>query len=105
MKALTRSRMAAAGTAVTVAVAAAVFAATSPSNADTLATSYTVTVGTVGTYSHPTDTSASTYIDKDGTFYFQQSASLYGSTQPPTGTSSPARTSTPRRDRARSATP
>ncbi|MEJ2855103.1 MULTISPECIES: RICIN domain-containing protein [unclassified Saccharothrix] len=46
------------------------------------AATYTVTYGTTGSYAHPTDTPASTFIDKDGTFYFQQSASLYGATQP-----------------------
>ncbi|MGH3715322.1 MAG: ricin-type beta-trefoil lectin domain protein [Micromonosporaceae bacterium] len=39
-------------------------------------------MGSRGTYSHPTDTPAHPYVDKDGTFYFQQSASLYGATQP-----------------------
>ncbi|MFD8972638.1 MULTISPECIES: RICIN domain-containing protein [unclassified Streptomyces] len=39
---------------------------------------YTVTVGTIGAYGHPTDTPASSYIDKDGKYYFQQSAALYG---------------------------
>ncbi|MFD0569440.1 hypothetical protein ACFQ0T_09375 [Kitasatospora gansuensis] len=33
-------------------------------------------------YTHPTDTPAVPYIDKDGTFYFQQSAALYGKTDP-----------------------
>lgn len=46
------------------------------------AATYTVTYGSTGSYAHPTDTPASTFIDKDGTFYFQQSASLYGATQP-----------------------
>jgi len=50
---------------------------TAPPNA-----SYTVTVGSKGTWSTPTDTPAGTYIDKDGTFYFQQSAALYGATEP-----------------------
>lgn len=43
---------------------------------------YTITIGSTGTYRFPTDTPASPYIDQDGTFYFQQSASLYGATQP-----------------------
>ncbi|MFC7615463.1 hypothetical protein ACFQV2_20150 [Actinokineospora soli] len=60
---------------------AAVLAAGGSSTAAPLAT-YTVTVDSIGGYSHPTDTPAGTYIDKDGTFYFQQSASLYGATQP-----------------------
>ncbi|MEV4397085.1 RICIN domain-containing protein [Nonomuraea sp. NPDC049607] len=44
--------------------------------------SYTITVDSTGRYAHPTDTPAATYIDKDGTFYFQQSAALYGSSDP-----------------------
>ncbi|TCO57301.1 RICIN domain-containing protein [Actinocrispum wychmicini] len=82
MKVLLRSRSARLATAGTAAVVvAAVFGVVTPSTAASLA-SYTVTVNSTGTYPHPTDTPASTYIDKDGTFYFQQSASLYGSTEP-----------------------
>ncbi|MFF1819571.1 RICIN domain-containing protein [Kribbella sp. NPDC058245] len=44
--------------------------------------SYTITVGTKGTWTTPTDTPAAPYIDKDGTFYFQQSAALYGASDP-----------------------
>lgn len=43
---------------------------------------YTVSVGSTGSYAYPTDTSAIPYIDKDGTFYFQQSAALYGAGDP-----------------------
>lgn len=43
---------------------------------------YTISVGSPVSYPYPTDTPAAPYIDKDGRFYFQQSASLYGSTQP-----------------------
>ncbi|MEU4393783.1 RICIN domain-containing protein [Kribbella sp. NPDC023855] len=50
---------------------------TAPPNA-----AYTITVGSKGSWSTPTDTPAGTYIDKDGTFYFQQSAALYGATEP-----------------------
>ncbi len=39
---------------------------------------YSVTVGSTGSYAHPTDTPAAPYIDKDGSFWFQQSAALYG---------------------------
>ncbi|MFD9948888.1 RICIN domain-containing protein [Nonomuraea sp. NPDC059023] len=46
------------------------------------AATYTISVGSTGTWSHPTDTPAMPYIDKNGTFYFQQSAALYGATQP-----------------------
>ncbi|MFB7593966.1 RICIN domain-containing protein [Streptomyces sp. NPDC056160] len=39
---------------------------------------YTVTVGAKGSWPHPDDTPAAPYIDKDGTFHFQQAHSLYG---------------------------
>ncbi|MFI6421847.1 RICIN domain-containing protein [Streptomyces sp. NPDC050842] len=45
------------------------------------AATYSVTVGAKGSWTHPDDTPAATYIDKDGTFYFQQAHALYGSTQ------------------------
>lgn len=45
------------------------------------AATYSVTVGAKGAWSQPDDTPASPYIDKDGTFYFQQAHALYGSTQ------------------------
>ncbi|MFC0623355.1 RICIN domain-containing protein [Kribbella deserti] len=56
---------------------AATATTTAPPNA-----SYTITVGSKGSWTTPTDTPAGTYIDKDGTFYFQQSAALYGATDP-----------------------
>ncbi|MFE2408528.1 RICIN domain-containing protein [Kitasatospora sp. NPDC059408] len=43
---------------------------------------YTVTVGAPTPFTHPTDTPAVPYVDKDGTFYFQQSAALYGKNDP-----------------------
>ncbi|GAA0589481.1 RICIN domain-containing protein [Streptomyces crystallinus] len=43
---------------------------------------YTVSIGSVSPYKYPTDTPASSYVDKDGTFYFQQSAALYGAKDP-----------------------
>ncbi|WP_045075891.1 RICIN domain-containing protein [Psychromicrobium lacuslunae] len=46
------------------------------------ATTYTITSGTVVPYNTPTDTPANPYIDKDGTFYFQQSAALYAQNDP-----------------------
>ncbi|RAJ46333.1 ricin-type beta-trefoil lectin protein [Kitasatospora sp. SolWspMP-SS2h] len=46
------------------------------------AATYTVGVGSPVPYAHPTDTQASPYLDKDGTFYFQQSAALYGANDP-----------------------
>ncbi|MFJ3583173.1 RICIN domain-containing protein [Streptomyces sp. NPDC090127] len=46
------------------------------------APTYTVTVGAKGSWTHPDDTPAAPYIDKDGTFYFQQAHALYGATDP-----------------------
>ncbi|MFG2640316.1 RICIN domain-containing protein [Streptomyces sp. NPDC048370] len=46
------------------------------------AATYTVTVGAKGSWTHPDDTPAAPYVDKDGTFYFQQAHALYGATQP-----------------------
>jgi hypothetical protein len=45
-------------------------------------TTYTVTVGTPVPFSHPTDTPATPYVDRDGTFHYQQSAALYGADDP-----------------------
>lgn len=45
------------------------------------ATTYTVSVGaTTKPYQYPDDAPATPYIDKDGTFYFQQSHALYEAT-------------------------
>lgn len=41
---------------------------------------YGVTVGTLGPWSNPDDTSASPFIDKDGTFHYESAHSLYGLT-------------------------
>ncbi|MET9727794.1 RICIN domain-containing protein [Streptomyces zaomyceticus] len=46
------------------------------------AATYTVTVGAKGPWTHPDDTPAGAYIDKDGTFYFQQAHALYGANDP-----------------------
>ncbi|WMX48763.1 RICIN domain-containing protein [Streptomyces roseicoloratus] len=56
-------------------------AAPAPAPAGATAT-YTVTVGAKGSWTHPDDTPASPYIDKDGTFYFQQAHALYGANDP-----------------------
>ncbi|MEU3842892.1 RICIN domain-containing protein [Streptomyces sp. NPDC028635] len=39
---------------------------------------YTVTVGAKGAWTHPDDTPAAPYLDRDGTFYYQQAHALYG---------------------------
>jgi len=44
--------------------------------------SYTVSVGSTKSFPNPDDTPASPFIDKDGTFYYQSSHSLYGATDP-----------------------
>ncbi|SEG80565.1 hypothetical protein SAMN05216223_11255 [Actinacidiphila yanglinensis] len=72
-----RKRLAAALLAVAL-VGAGASAASSASAAPAEATGYTVSVGTTGTYAHPTDTPASSFVDKDGTYYFQQSDGEYG---------------------------
>lgn len=45
---------------------------------------YSVTVGTPVPFNHPTDTPATPYLDRDGTFHYQQSAALYGAKDPRT---------------------
>ncbi|MFG2774212.1 RICIN domain-containing protein [Streptomyces sp. NPDC048350] len=55
---------------------------TSSAESAPAAATYTVTVGSKGSWSHPDDTPAAPYLDKDGTFYFQQAHALYGATQP-----------------------
>ena len=42
--------------------------------------SYTITVGDKGHFQSPDDTPATSYIDKDGTYYYQSAHSLYGKT-------------------------
>ncbi|MFF2777586.1 RICIN domain-containing protein [Streptomyces sp. NPDC058052] len=55
--------------------------APAPTPASATAT-YTVTVGAKGSWNRPDDTPASPYIDKDGTFYYQQAHALYGANDP-----------------------
>ena len=40
--------------------------------------SYTITVGSKGAFGTPDDTPSVSYIDKDGTYYYQSAHSLYG---------------------------
>ncbi|MFE2163498.1 RICIN domain-containing protein [Streptomyces sp. NPDC059447] len=56
--------------------------AASTAAASATAPAYTVTVGAKGSWTHPDDTPAGTYVDKDGTFYFQQAHALYGADDP-----------------------
>ncbi|MFF9098146.1 RICIN domain-containing protein [Streptomyces sp. NPDC014802] len=46
------------------------------------AADYTVTVGAPGPWSNPDDTPAAPYLDKDGTFHYQQAHALYGADDP-----------------------
>ncbi|WP_426361787.1 RICIN domain-containing protein [Streptomyces sp. E-08] len=72
------------GAAVALAVAAAGADALLPGSASAApeAATYTVSVGSKGSWTHPTDTPAAPYIDKDGTFFYQQSHALYGASDP-----------------------
>ncbi|GAA1964765.1 RICIN domain-containing protein [Amycolatopsis minnesotensis] len=62
------------------AVVAAAFLA--PATASAAESPYSISIGSTAPYAHPTDTPAGAFVDKDGTFYFQQSAALYGADQP-----------------------
>ncbi|MFR9796755.1 RICIN domain-containing protein [Streptomyces sp. MS06] len=59
-------------------VAAGSAVLSTPQRSAAAAPTYTVTVGAKGSWSHPDDTPAYPYIDKDGTFYYQEAHSLYG---------------------------
>ncbi|MGV9264200.1 RICIN domain-containing protein [Kitasatospora sp. NPDC003701] len=78
-----RTLAAALATALTTALLALGGAPTQPAAAAAPGSAgYTITVGSPTSYAHPTDTPAVPYVDKDGTFYFQQSAALYGTDEP-----------------------
>lgn len=71
------------GLRIRAAVAAACCAALAWSGSAAAAgPAYTVTLGPTGSYPYPDDTPASPFIDRDGQFYFQSSASLYGAKDP-----------------------
>ncbi|MFJ7960286.1 RICIN domain-containing protein [Streptomyces sp. NPDC096319] len=74
----TPRRRRAAAFAAAALLATAGTALTPTASAAPAAASYTVTVGAKGSWTTPDDTPAGTYIDKDGTFYFQQAHALYG---------------------------
>ncbi|MFG3101065.1 RICIN domain-containing protein [Streptomyces sp. NPDC048182] len=59
-------------------VAAGGAALATPPAADAAAPTYRVNVGAKGTWNRPDDTPAAPYIDKDGTFYYEQAHALYG---------------------------
>ncbi|MFD5463843.1 RICIN domain-containing protein [Kitasatospora sp. NPDC127059] len=55
-------------------------ASAAPAKHAPAAPAYTVTIGSTGPYNYADDTPAAPYLDKDGTFHFQESHSLYGAT-------------------------
>jgi hypothetical protein len=57
--------------------------ALTPASATPPNATYTVTVGSTGSYPFGTDSPATPYIDKDGTFYFQESFSQYDAATSP----------------------
>ncbi len=59
-------------------------AAPAPALSPATDATYSVTVGTPVPFTHPTDTPAVPYLDRDGTFHYQQSAALYGAEDPRT---------------------
>ncbi|MFJ5127068.1 RICIN domain-containing protein [Streptomyces sp. NPDC088555] len=78
-----RRRLAGAVVAMTLAVVGGSALTTTSATADAPAdATYTIAVGSKGSWTQPDDTPAAPYIDKDGTFYFQQAHALYGATEP-----------------------
>lgn len=65
----------------TAALVAAGGTVATPASAEVPGASYTVTVTSKGPWTHPDDTPAAGYIDKDGAYYYQQAHALYGATQ------------------------
>ncbi|MCX5136588.1 RICIN domain-containing protein [Streptomyces sp. NBC_00340] len=53
---------------------------TRPASAE--APTFTVSVGAKGAWTHPDDSPAATYIDKDGSFHYQSAHALYGADDP-----------------------
>jgi len=54
--------------------------ATTVTAAKKATTTYAINVGSIGTFGNADDTPADPFIDKDGSFYYQSSHSLYGPT-------------------------
>ncbi|WP_394940279.1 RICIN domain-containing protein [Psychromicrobium sp. YIM B11713] len=67
---------------LTAAACAALAIGATTASPATAAATYTLSSGAVVPYTTPTDTPANPFIDKDGTFYFQQSAALYAQSDP-----------------------
>ncbi|PKV83714.1 RICIN domain-containing protein [Streptomyces sp. TLI_146] len=79
---MSRLRRALAAAAAAIPLLAGVVSAPNPASAAAPDATYTISIGSVNPYKYPTDTPAASYVDKDGTFYFQQSAALYGASEP-----------------------
>ncbi|MFF1413757.1 RICIN domain-containing protein [Streptomyces sp. NPDC058289] len=75
-------------TAIALAATAAVLfgtLATAPASARSTQSptaTYTVSIGAKGSWTHPDDTPAATYIDKNGAFYYQSAHALYAANDP-----------------------
>lgn len=67
---------------VMAAVAAGAAAQPSTARANQMPRSFTVSVGPGGGFRYPDDTPAESFMTSDGTYYFQESDSLYGAGQP-----------------------
>ncbi|MDT0609214.1 RICIN domain-containing protein [Streptomyces lancefieldiae] len=72
------NRLALVAVATALALAGTASLGTPPASAADPDATYSVTVGAKGPWTRPDDTPAGTYIDKDGTFYYQQAHALYG---------------------------
>ncbi|MCX5208331.1 RICIN domain-containing protein [Kitasatospora sp. NBC_00240] len=68
--------------ALTAALLGLAVGAVSPASAAPPTGTYTVGVGSPVPYAYPNDTPSAPYVDKDGTFYFQQSNAQYEATGP-----------------------
>ena len=77
-----RALAAVAALAATAAITVSPLTATTASATPPSAT-YSVTVDSTGSFPYQTDSPASPYIDKDGTFYFQQSYNQYDAATTP----------------------
>ncbi|NEB78718.1 RICIN domain-containing protein, partial [Streptomyces sp. SID14478] len=78
MSARSRARTVAALAAVTAVLIGT--AAAGPATADT--PTYTVTIGQKGPWTHPDDSPAATFVDKDGSFHYQSAHALYDAKDP-----------------------
>ncbi|MET7359916.1 RICIN domain-containing protein [Streptomyces sp. NPDC005562] len=62
--------------------AAVLFAVAAPAPAASDDPTYKITVGQKGPWTHPDDTPAATFIDRDGSFHYQSAHALYGAQDP-----------------------